>query len=213
MGVTVQFSDDVNTALGAKAAKERERIEKEINKGLEELGKTDAQAKDLLDSEQKLRIVCFGEKEANDAGLKKPDGGIMAGVAGQGATAGDYDGDKPKKKGAAIVAIDCDLLKTYGWSGEIKFPGDTKSSMFEVLVHELLHAANKKRKHPPDDLDVYDEWVKSFLKALKKAGGGAGGAKEGDGTDKKKPKKKRRKKSSPRRARRSSGRSRRRPRS
>ena len=82
MGVTVQFSADVNTALGANAAKEQDRIEKAVNKGLEELGKTDSQAKDLFDSGQKIKIVCFGEKAADDAGLTKPDRGREEGRRG-----------------------------------------------------------------------------------------------------------------------------------
>ena len=200
MGVTVKFSDAVNTALGANAAKDQDTVQKDLNRGLEERAKKDAGAKDLLDSGQTLKIVCFDEKAAKDAGLSKPDGGIMAGVAGLGATKGEFDAaGKPKKNGTAIIAIDCDLLKANGWSKPLTLPGDTQVPLFHALVHELLHASNEKRKHPPDDLSIYDDWVKKFVEAMKDAPAAKPPKDGGKKKSKKKPKRRAKKKAAKRR--------------
>jgi hypothetical protein len=193
MALTIEFSDGVKDALGKDAAKDQDRIKEDINKGLEELGKKDPDAKALFESGQKIRIVCFGSEEAKKAGLVQGDGMFTQPAS----TQGDFDEKgKPKKAGTAIVAIDCGMLSANKWDKPCT--GD-KATMFEVLIHELLHAANKDRKHPPDEMSVYEEWVKKFkeaLEAAKKADQKKGDEKKGDekksgggdGGEKKKPK-------------------------
>jgi len=167
-GVTIQFSDGLKTALGnagKDAAKEQGRLQKDVNDGLRALGETNADAKALYDSGQTLKIVCFGDADATKEGLEQRVDLFGAEPA---ATKGDFDAaGRPKPKGTAIIAIDCDaLVRAKGFEQPAVPDG---ASMFEVLVHELLHAANAARRHPPDKLDTYEDWVRAFVAALANA--------------------------------------------
>jgi len=165
MPIKLEFSEGIKKALGRDAEIQRKRLEEKINKGLKKLTENKVEsAADLYESEQTIRVVSFDEKEAKDAGLKKKDGPDPFGNYGE--TKGDFDNKgKPKKNGTAIIALDGDTLKVKGWSEKIDIVG----SFFEILIHELLHATNKKRTHPPDDLELYRLWVKLFLVMLEAA--------------------------------------------
>ena len=161
--VTVSFSDAVKTHTDAKKQKD---IQDKINKGLEQMGKTHKGAKALFDSGQTIMILCYGEPLAKKLGFKQ-DADAMMGLFGTlpGETKGDFKKDKtPKSKGTTYIAIDCDKLKLKGW--DKPHMNIVKDTMWHVLIHELLHATNADRQHPPDELSVYQNWVKQFLKAL-----------------------------------------------
>jgi hypothetical protein len=165
--ITVKFSEEVEKALRETQQdpeRTRRKLERKLNDGLKELGETDADAKALFESGQTIRIVCFGEKEATDAGLTQDSDPLLGGDE-SGETRGEFDKDgKPKQGGTAVVAIDCEALKR-GEGFDKPAAGD-KSTMFQVLAHELLHAANEARKHPPDTFDLYEDFVKRFEKAV-----------------------------------------------
>lgn len=159
MPVTVGISKGARNALGAGAERVRERLEKRFNEGLKRLkANGDQRAADLYDSDQKIKIVCFGEKEAKDAGITAPAFG-----GGPAVTVGDFDADgKPREGGTALVIIDCKLLANVGLFGPIAMLGE-RTCFLRILYHELLHATNKARTHPPDDISVYDDFVRAFL--------------------------------------------------
>ena len=61
--VTVEFSDGVNTALknvGESPKAQRQDVQRDFNDGLKELAKTNNAAKVLFNSNQTIRIVCYG---------------------------------------------------------------------------------------------------------------------------------------------------------
>lgn len=177
--ITVELSPEVVNAFKAHAKSDTQRaitkkLQGEFNLGLEELGKTNPDAKALFDSGQKLRIVCFGTKEAEDAGLTK-DAALTPGIeivieAGGGAkTKGDFDANgKPKVDGTTIIAIDCEQLLNVGLATPI-IEFDPNTTFYRILIHELLHAANINRQHPPDELDIYRQFVRDFEAALDRA--------------------------------------------
>lgn len=163
----VELSPGVAKALGSDAQEVRRALERRFNTGLRELKKKgDRNAAALYGSGQKIRIACFGEKEARKAGLKDP-GGLGGLFTGPAATRGDFDSSgKPRKGGTALVAVDCDILRVKGVRGTILLFGE-KTDYLRLLYHELLHASGRDRKHPPDPLSMYVKWVKAFLKAVK----------------------------------------------
>ena len=141
------------------------RLQSDFNTGLEELGKTNPAAKALFNSGQKLRIVCFGSKEALDAKLTPGSGVLGSG----GETKGDFDANgKPKAGGTTIIAIECGTLRVVGLQTRV-VPVDPNSTMYRILIHELLHATDSARRHPPDDLSIYDQFVQEFEAALERA--------------------------------------------
>ena len=166
--ITVELSSEVADAF--KEIKESpkattRRLQSEFNLGLEELGKTNPDAKALFDSGQKLRIVCFGSKEAQDARLQ-PGDGLYGGSA---ETKGDFDANgRPKAGGTTIIAIECAQIRALGLQKRI-LADDPNSTMYGILIHELLHAANGARRHPPDLLDIYEQFVRDFVAALERA--------------------------------------------
>lgn|GEM_PF-4727359 len=166
--VTVELSPEATEAFNANGGSARattRQLQRDFNRGLEELGKTNAAAKALFESGQKLRIVCFGTKEAEDAGLR-PGIGLYG---GGGETKGDFNADgSPKVGGTAIIAIDCGTLRAVGMQTRT-VPSDPNSTMYRILIHELLHASNAARRHPPDELAIYDQFVEAFEKALQQA--------------------------------------------
>jgi hypothetical protein len=136
----------------------RQDIQDLVNAGLRKRAKDSNAAKDLLDSNQTIKIICQDEQKAKDEGIDFES----AFLPEFGKTKGDFDKDgKPNSKGTAYIAINCDYLRQFGWFTVIDALG-SKQSMWDVLVHELLHATNQARRHPPDDTDIYDRWVRDF---------------------------------------------------
>ncbi len=173
--VTVVLSKDLQKAFknnGRGWKREQKRIEDDFNKGLKELGKTHAGAKALFDSGQKIRIICHKSAEA-----KKLKINIGLGPA---ETHGDFDKKgNPKKGGTTIIAIRCKKMARLGLDGKF-YDIDPRSTGIKILVHELLHATNKARRHPPDDIDIYKKFVDDFFAALKRANRAAKGRGKGD---------------------------------
>lgn len=182
--VTVELSDQMSRAMrdaGLNPAQERQRLERDFNDGLAEQGRTSADAKALHESGQTIRIVCSGEREARDAR-------ISANAFQPGETRGDFQADgKPRPGGKALIAIDCPTLaRVQGL--DIATNDIDGVTMFQVLVHELLHACNSARRHPPDDLDIYVQWVRDFVAGLERirkrpAGGTPPRGAQAPGTD------------------------------
>ncbi len=166
--ITVELSPEAADAFKEAGETPRaitRRLQSEFNLGLEELGKTNPDAKALFDSNQKLRIVCLGTKEAEDAGLT-PDTGVYG---GGGKTKGDFDANgRPRTGGTAIIAIECGQLRERGLARPV-VEADPNSTVYKILVHELLHAANRERQHPPDKLEIYEKFVQDFEAALARA--------------------------------------------
>ena len=161
--VNVNFSDAVKKHTDAQKQKD---IQDKVNKGLKEMAKTHKGAKDLFNSGQTIMIICYVEPLAKKLGFKQ-DADAMMGLFGgfPGETKGDFQKDKtPKPKGTTYIAIDCDKLSSRGW--DKPYMDVAKDSMWNVLIHELLHATNADRTHPPDELSVYQDWIKQFLKTL-----------------------------------------------
>jgi hypothetical protein len=164
-GITVEFNELVADAVkdfGKDPEAERQRLEKDFNDGLRELSKTDANAKALYESGQKVRIVCFGDPDAVSAGIKTPPA-ILGTLA---ETAGAFDATgQPAPGGTVVIAIDCDVLAANGFDKPVVF----EESLYGQLIHELLHAANAARRHPPDSPDLYRAWQRAFAAALARA--------------------------------------------
>jgi hypothetical protein len=161
--VKLEFSDAVKGAAGATQTD----VEGIVNAGLRKMAGKNPDAKNLLNSNQTIKVICFGEKAADDLGLKKPDEiVILMGVPGFGETKGDFGpGGAPRTGGTAHIAIDCDLLKAHGWHTEFD-TGLFRESMLGAFAHELLHAASEARKHGPDEEGgIYETWVGDFLAA------------------------------------------------
>ena len=164
--VKVEFSNTANTAInnaGGNAANERSRMERDFNDALKELGKTNPAAQALYDSNQTIRIVCYGDPEA---GNLQPATGILAEPA---ETIGDFDANgNPRRNGRAIIVIDCSTLQARNGFYAVP-PGGFTPALFTVMTHELLHATHRDRRHPPDDLKLYRDWEQAFATALVRA--------------------------------------------
>lgn len=167
--ISISYSPEVVAAVknaGRDPANEQTGLQKDLNTGLAELAKTNASAKAVYDSGQKVRIICFDSKEAK--GL-----GFSAGMLGLGESKGAFGADgKPVSGATATIAIDCDQFGRAGLTKPFQFI-DEKTTGFRILVHELLHLSNAKRTHgsgPDEDkLDLYEKFVDDFMAALKKA--------------------------------------------
>lgn len=163
--VTVTLSDRMARAFdqnGVGAKTVSKRLNDEFNLGLKELGKTNPAAKALFESGQTIRIVCAKGKEAKDLGI---DVGVFAPAE----TVGDFNKDgSPKQGGTAVIGIRCKELQIHGLDEEF-YDIDPRSTGFKILIHELLHATNKARRHPPDKLEDYHEFVDKFVNALESA--------------------------------------------
>ena len=163
--VNIQLSGDVTTTLtnsGQDPSAVQGRLQRDLNKGLEELGRTNPAARALFASNQTIRIVCYGSAEANNAGLNPGEGLFPAPAE----TRGDFNADgTPRAGGTVIIAINCDQLRQKGLDTPV-FDIDPDSSLFRVLIHELLHATNRARNHQTDDQDLYSNFVRDFLAAL-----------------------------------------------
>lgn len=159
--VSVAFSDTVKQNVDAQTASD---LQGAINSGLKKMADNGNQgAKDLLDSNQTIRIICFGEPDAESRNLRSSGGQVYG---GGGETAGDFTADgKPRAGGTTYIAIDCDKLKRLGWFGE---EGDNigKIRVWDTLLHELLHATNKSRRHTDDETADYEGWVRNLNQAL-----------------------------------------------
>ena len=163
--LTVEFSDTVRQAVNPDTQKQVQDL---INTGLKNRAKTDADARDLLGNNQTLKIICYGEPKADELGLKAPDPLMGALLGGFGETKGDFDAaGKPKRGGTVYIAIDCDKLRARGWFREFDHLAG-KQTMWNVLVHELLHASNQGHRHPPEELSVYEQWVEAFNRTIRR---------------------------------------------
>ncbi len=163
--VTVRFSDTVAKNSGLESA---EDLQKVINAGLKKMADKGHQgAKDLLNSNQTIKIICYTEEEAK----RFPEfaGGGSGELGDPARTVGDFDeAGKPTSRGTTTIAVDCNVLNAQGWFGrEIKTVyGGKSQGLWEPLVHELLHATHRDRKHPPDDTSLYEQWVVDFNQAI-----------------------------------------------
>jgi len=166
MGVKLKLSKAFETALGAAEA---EKLVDWVRKGLAELAKTNAAAKDLLESGQTIHVVCFSDKKAKKKGLEKPQAFARL-LVGPGATAGDFGADKkPRKDGTAVIAIGCREAGRHGLEGLFRFRL-VETTLLDVVFHELLHATNADRRHGEgEDLAIYEKWVRDFSAAILRA--------------------------------------------
>ncbi|MDP6634867.1 MAG: hypothetical protein QGG42_08225 [Phycisphaerae bacterium] len=165
--VTVKYSDEAQNVINDSLS--QAEIQKLINDGLKEMGKKNPAAKDLYDSKQTIKILCVEEPAAKKLGFKPtpPIAGVL--VGGFAETKGDFlNNGKPKPGGTVYIAVDCGRLKLFGWWRVFDHPGG-RQKMWNVLVHELLHATNSARKHPPDKLTVYETWIQAFNRSIRKA--------------------------------------------
>ncbi len=162
--VNVVLSEQAKAKLkknGKNPSKVQKRLNDDFNRGLKELGKKHPGAKALFDSGQTIRIICAKSKEAKKLG-------INVGLS-PAETHGDFDKKgKPRKGGQTIIAIKCGKFGRFGLDKPF-FDIDPNSTAFRLLIHELLHATDKDRRHPPDDLDLYSSFVADFLKAIEAA--------------------------------------------
>jgi hypothetical protein len=162
--VTVVLTDDVTKAIrksGENPRGEQRRLEDDFNTGLEALGATYPEAQALFDSGQTIRIICAKSPEAKRLGIKL--GGAPA------ESHGDFDEDgKPKRGGTTTIVIDCEKIALLGMDKPF-FDIDPRSTANKVLMHELYHAGDAARRHPPDDLDIYNAFVDAFVAALEAA--------------------------------------------
>ena len=167
--VKVEFTDTVTNTLrtiGKDPEEQRRDIEEDFNRGLEELGKTNPAAKALFDSNQTIKIVCYGDEEAGD---RKPTEGLGLMLSPEPfETVGDFNEDgTPKANGTTLFLIDCDFIA--GRQGFYHDPEGDSPALFEPLTHELLHATHRDRRHPPDEMSLYREWETAFAEALERA--------------------------------------------
>ena len=161
--VTIELSNDVGDAFdraGMGSSQAQKRLAEDVNKGLQAVSEDYPGAKALLESGQKIRIICAKSKEAKDLEL---DPGFSFAE-----TRGDFGSDgKPKKGGTAVIAIKCKRLARDGLDKRF-IDIDPTSTGFGILVHEILHATDEARKHPPDKLSMYVKFVTDFTEALKR---------------------------------------------
>ncbi|MDT7041623.1 hypothetical protein [Candidatus Nitronereus thalassa] len=160
--VTVDFTPSVSANLGAPDGEEE--IQRMINEGLQKMGRTNPAALALYNSRQTLRIICYGSYEADQLGVEKPEAELFTQSWGE--THGDFNDDgTPKAGGTTHIVLDCDKLKQYRWYDTWEFMGVTQSN-WDILVHEVLHATHRERRHPPDTLDMYEDWVTAFNQSI-----------------------------------------------
>lgn len=164
--VTVEFSSEVDLSLGAPSG--QKEIQDMINEGLKKMGKKYPGALALFNSKQKIKVLCYGEKKAKELGVKKPEAEMFTQSWGE--TIGDFNKDgSPKKGGTAYIVVDCDYFLKYRWYAKFEF-FKVKQSMWDILVHELLHATHHDRQHAEgkDSLEMYQKWVSAFNASIKK---------------------------------------------
>lgn len=161
--VTIEFSDAIKKVVDPNT---QGQIQDLVNAGLRKRAQDNADARDLLASNQTIKIICFGEPKAAELGIKPPEGPGMI-FGGFGDTRGDFDANgKPKPGGTVYIGIDCDRLRQLGWFKSFEHDIE-KQTMWVVLVHELLHASNRSHVHSPEeDQDVYKRWVEAFNATL-----------------------------------------------
>lgn len=175
--VTIEISDAARQASDAARANVRPEehissageLQDLINTGLRKRAQAgDQAAADLLNSNQTIRILSFGEEEAERLGLRPPPpGAAIVGVPGYGETKGDFGADgRPRPNGKAYIAISPDLVRAHGWHGA--FGLGNGESMWKALLHELFHATNAARRHgvAGDRPEDYDNWVRDFDQAV-----------------------------------------------
>lgn len=159
--VTVDLSVDVELALGAPTGEDE--IQRMVNEGLRNMGRTNPGALALLNSGQTIKIICYGSDKAKELKIEKPE---MSFIPSWGETVGAFNADgTPTSGGTAYIVLDCDRLRTGRWYTEFTYLGATQS-MWDILVHELLHATHQERRHPPDTLDLYQNWVTAFNQSI-----------------------------------------------
>ncbi len=159
--VTVEFSVDVSLALGAPTGEDE--IARMVNEGLSNMGRTNPAALALYNSGQTIKIICYGSDKAKELKIEKPE---MSFIPVWGETVGAFNADgTPTRGGTTYIVIDCDRLRTGRWYTNFTFLGVTQS-MWDILVHELLHATDQARRHPPDTLDRYQNWVTAFNQSI-----------------------------------------------
>lgn len=162
--IKVVLSKDVHSSFkknGRSGKAAERRLNRDFNRGLKELAKTHAGAKALYDSGQTIRVICAKSAEAKKLKIKV---GLSPAESH-----GDFDkSGKPKKGGKTIIAIRCEKLGRFGLDKPF-YDIDPRSSGFKVLIHELLHATDKARRHPPDSFELYHKFVDSFVAAIRAA--------------------------------------------
>lgn len=168
--VTATMSKAVAKAIstaGGNPAAELTRINALFKAGLKAMAAKNAGAKDLYTAKQTIKIICYTDPAA---GKREKPVGILAEPA---ESVGDFtEGGGPKPGGTAVFIIDCGTIQARG--GFFKKPESTVTQpLFTILVHELLHATNKKRVHNgegTDPLELYRKWERDFLAELTKLG-------------------------------------------
>lgn len=171
--VTVQLSQqlvDAIRAAGSAPLVQQRRLERDFNDGLRELGRTNADAQALFASGQTIRIVCYGSEEAVAAGLEAAEG--LFGPTPAETRGAFAPNGAPAASGVTIIAVDCEQWIAKGLDTPL-FDIDPNSTLFRILIHELLHASNAARRHPPDSLSLYEAFVQEFLVALARVRSGA----------------------------------------
>lgn len=164
--VTVKISGDAELKLGSPSGEKE--IERMINEGLKKMGEKNPGALAFFNSGQTIKIICYGSKKAKELGIKKPEAEMFTQSWGE--TVGDFNKDgSPKKGGTTYIVLDCDYFLKYRWYKKFVFFG-VKQSMWDILVHELLHATHRDREHAEgkDSLEIYQKWVTAFNASIKK---------------------------------------------
>lgn len=165
--VNVQYSPAVQKIINDP--KSQAEVQKLINDGLKAMGEKNPAALDLYNSKQTIKILCVTEPAAKKLGFKPTPPMVEIFVGGFAETKGDFlKNGKPKPGGTTYIAIDCGRLKLFGWWKTFDHLAGSQK-MWNVLVHELLHATSSARKHPPDKLTLYEAWVKEFNRTIRKA--------------------------------------------
>lgn len=160
--IKISFSNTVKQNVDPKTQQE---IQKVINAGLSRIMKQNPAARDLFTSKQTIQIICFGEPKAKALGLK-PD--PKSPIPDYAMTHGNFGANgKPKKRGTAYIAVNCVKLKEKNWYFWWDYSGENLR-MYDILLHEVLHATNAARRHPPDNLKIYKKWTKGNLAVTKK---------------------------------------------
>jgi hypothetical protein len=159
--VTVDLSVDVSLALGAPTGEDE--ITRMVNEGLRNMGRTNPAALALYNSGQTIKIICYGSDKAKELKIEKPE---MSFIPVWGETVGAFNADgTPTIGGTVYIVLDCDRLRTNRWYTNFTYLGSTQS-MWDILVHELLHATHQERRHPPDELKLYQDWVTAFNQSI-----------------------------------------------
>jgi hypothetical protein len=98
--VKVEFSDAVKAAVDPRT---QEDIQKIVNAGLQKLGEKDPGAKALFESNQTIKILAFGEDQANKLGLVPAP--VPAVDLGVGKTMGDFNPNGTPRAGGTTRMI------------------------------------------------------------------------------------------------------------